>query len=110
MDLRHVYYSVPIKAEYRKYLKFKWKNQLYQYTCFPNGLSNCPLYFTKLMKPVYATLGSPGYLSTSFVDDSYLQGTLEECTENVAKTAELLDSGVYYPQREISPEELRYLF
>ena len=105
VDLRHAYYSVPIKAEYRKYLKFKWKNQLYQYACLPNGLSNCPRYFTKLMKPVYATLRSQGYLSTSFIDDSYLQGnTLEECTENVAKTVELLDSGVYYPQRDISPE------
>ena len=105
VDLRHAYYSVPIKAEYRKYLQFKWKNQLYQYTCFPNGLSNCPRYFTKLMNPVYATLRSQGYLSTSFIDDSYLQGnTLEECTENVAKTVELLDSGVYYPQRDISPE------
>jgi len=25
VDLRHAYYSVPIKVEYRKYLKFKWK-------------------------------------------------------------------------------------
>ena len=24
VDLRHAYYSVPIKAEYRKYLKLKW--------------------------------------------------------------------------------------
>ena len=82
VDLRYAYYSVPIKAEYRKYLKFKWKNQLYQYTCFPNGLSNCPRYFTKLMKPVFATLRSKGYLSTSFTDDSYLQvNILVACTE-----------------------------
>ena len=114
VDLRHAYYSVPIKAEYRKYLKFKWKNQLYQYTCFPNGLSNCPHHFTKLMKPVYATFRSQGYLSTSFIDDSYLQGnTLEECTENVAKTAELLDSLGFIIHKEKSVlkpcKELRYL-
>ena len=114
VDLRHAYYSVPIKAEYRKYLKFKWKKQLYQYTCFPDGLSNCPRYFTKLMKPVYATLRSQGYLSTSFIDDSYLQGnTLEECTENVAKTVELLDSLGFIIHKEKSVlkpcKELRYL-
>ena len=61
VDLRHAYYSVPIKAEYRKYLKFKWEKEFYQYTCFPNGLSNCPHYFTKLMKLVYATLRPQGY-------------------------------------------------
>ena len=114
VDLRHAYYSVPIKAEYRKYLKFKWKNQLYQYTCFTNGLSNCPCHFTKLMKPVYATFRSQGYLSTSFIDDSYLQGnTLEECTENVAKTVELLDSLGFIIHKEKSVlkpcKELRYL-
>ena len=113
VDLRHAYYSVPIKAEYRKYLKFKWKKQLYQYTCLPNGLSNCPHHFTKLMKPVYATLRSQGYLSTSFIDDSYLHGnTLEECTENVAKTVELLDSLGFILHKEKSVlkpcKELKY--
>ena len=74
VDLRHAYYSVPVKPPFRKYLKFKWKGRLYQYTCFANGLSNCPRYFTKLLKPVYAHLRSKGYLSTAFIDDCYLQG------------------------------------
>ena len=65
------------------------------------------------MKPVYATLRSQGYLSTSFTDDSYLQGsTLEECTENVAKTVELLDSLGFIIHKEKSVlkpcKELRY--
>ena len=111
VDLRHAYYSVPIKAEYRR---FFFLNSNYQYTRFPNGLSNCPRYFTKLMKPVYATLRSQGYLSTSFIDDSYLQGnTLEECTENVAKTVELLDSLGFIIHKEKSVlkpcKELIYL-
>lgn len=114
VDLRHAYYSVPIKAECRKYLKFMWRNKLYQYTCFPNGLSNCPRYFTKLMKPVYATLRSQGYLSTSFIDDSYLQGnSFEECAENVSKTVKLLDSLGFIIHTEKSVlkpcKKLRYL-
>ena len=66
------------------------------------------------MKPVYATLRSQGYLSTSFIDDEgNLHGnTLEECTENVAKTVESLDSLGFILHKEKSVlkpcKELRY--
>jgi hypothetical protein len=38
VDLRHAYYSVPVEQNYRKYLKFQWRGQLFSYTCLPNGL------------------------------------------------------------------------
>ena len=66
VDLRHAYYSVPVKPDFRKFLRFKWKDQLYQYTCFANGLCNCPRYFTKLMKPVYSALHSQGYICSFY--------------------------------------------
>ena len=50
VDLKHAYYSVNVHPDYRRYLKFQWKDQLYTYTCLPNGLANCPRFFTKLMK------------------------------------------------------------
>ena len=84
IDLRHAYYSVSVHPEFRTFLKLKWKQQLYNYTCLPHDLANAPLYFTKLLKPVYAFLRAQGFLSASFIDDSYLQGrTIRECEENV---------------------------
>lgn len=56
----------------RKYLNFEWMGQFYQFTCFPNGLAFCLRKFTKLLKPVYATLRQSGHLSFSYIDDSYL--------------------------------------
>ncbi len=56
IDLKDAYYTVPIHHAFQKYLKFKFDGKLYQYTCLPNGLSSAPRLFTKLMKPVYATL------------------------------------------------------
>ena len=35
IDLRDAYYSVPISPQHRKYLKFIWRDQLYQFTCLP---------------------------------------------------------------------------
>ena len=74
IDLKDAYYTVAIHSEHQKYLKFIFDGILYQYTCLPNGLSSAPRLFTKLLKPVYATLRSMGHLSSGYIDDSYLQG------------------------------------
>ena len=60
IDLKDANYSVPVNVNHRKYLRFIWKNQLFQYTCLPNGLSSAPRLFTKILKPLYATLRSCG--------------------------------------------------
>ncbi|PFX22060.1 Gag-Pol polyprotein [Stylophora pistillata] len=52
LDLKDAYYSVPIVTDHRKYLRFIFKNNLYEFTCLPTGLSSVPRSFTKLMKPV----------------------------------------------------------
>ena len=55
VDLKDAYYSVPIATSDRKYLRFFWRGQLYQFTCLPNGLSCGPRKFTKLLKPALTT-------------------------------------------------------
>jgi hypothetical protein len=39
IDLKDAYYSIPIRKEDRKYLRFFWNGNFYQFTCLPNGLS-----------------------------------------------------------------------
>jgi hypothetical protein len=114
VDLRHAYYSVPVAQEHRKFLKFTWRGQLYQYTCFPNGLCNCPRFFTKLLKPVYATLRAKGHLSTAFIDDCYLQGqSFNDCKSNVNDTVKLFQSlgfVVHEDKSVLTPcQKLKYL-
>ena len=84
LDLKDAYYSVPITLEHRKYLKFYFQGQLYCFTCLPNGLSCAPRIFTKLLKPVFATLRSQGHLSVSYIDDVFLQAdTLAKLGTNI---------------------------
>ena len=45
LNLKDAYYSVQISLEERKFLRFCWKGVLYQFTCLPNGLSSCPLFY-----------------------------------------------------------------
>ena len=67
------------------------KNIWYQYTYLPNGLSSASRIFTKLLKPVYASLHTVGHLSLGYIDDSYLQGdSAKECS-NIKATAILFN-------------------
>ncbi|XP_028407533.1 uncharacterized protein LOC114530148 [Dendronephthya gigantea] len=111
IDIKDAYYTVPIAEPDQKFLKFIWKNTIYKFVCFPNGLAVCPRKFTKLLKPVYATLRAQGHESSAYIDDSYLQGdTYEDCTHNVIDTVSILDTvgfvthpkkSVFVPAQEI---------
>ena len=91
VDLKDAYYTVPIHASHQKYLKFCFDGALYKYTCLPNGLASAPRIFTKLLKPVYATLRSMGHLNSGYIDDSYLQGdTSAECHKMSLTTSRCL--------------------
>ena len=84
IDLKDAYYSVPITRKDRKYLRFLWQGNLFQFTCLPNGLSCAPRKFTKLLKPALSELHLRGHISSAYIDDMYLQGqTYKECVHNV---------------------------
>ncbi|WAR24273.1 POL-like protein [Mya arenaria] len=111
IDLKDAYYTVNESEEFRKYLRFIWRGQLYQYTCLANGLACAPRKFTKLLKPVFSCLRMKGFPSVVYLDDSYLQGTTyAECLENVSVTQELLadigfvinnEKSVFIPTQEL---------
>ena len=103
IDLKDAYYSVPIHHDFQKYLKFKFDGKLYPYTCLPNGLSSAPGLFTKLMKPVYATLREQGHTNLGYIDDSLLLGeTITECDSSVKATKDLVEHVGFTPHLEKS--------
>ena len=92
IDLRDAYYSVPVSPTYRKYLKFLWRDQLYQFTCLHMGLSSSPRIFTKVMKPVFAHLRSEwGHCCFGYIDDSiYLEDTQQLAETSTLHATQLL--------------------
>lgn len=91
VDLKQAYYMIPIAEEHRKYLKFKWEGKLFQFTSLPNGLACAPRLFTKLLKPVFATLQSEGHCCLGYIDDTILVAqTKAECEAGVKRMIEVL--------------------
>ena len=93
VDLKDAYYSIPVHENDRKFLRFYWLGQLWQFTCLPNGLSEAPRKFTKLLKVPFSHLRKEGHVNSAYLDDSFLMAEEEQdCQDNVITTVDLLDS------------------
>ena len=93
VDLSESYYSLPITEKHRKFFRFWYNGKKYQFTCLVMGLATAPRVFTKVLKPVFASLRETGYISPSYIDDSCLQGQkFAECEENIWETVRLMDN------------------
>ena len=87
VDLKDAYYSVAISKNSRKFLKFEWLGSLWQYTALPNGLSTAPRLFTKLVKPILASLRQQGHTVIGYLDDTLIiANTLEEAKSAIEAT------------------------
>lgn len=70
LDLKDAYFSIPINSEFRKYLRFSWRDRLFEFQCLCFGLSSAPYTFTKVMKPIFSQLRREGVCSSYYIDDS----------------------------------------
>ena len=58
IDLKYVFFSVPIHSDHQKYLKFIFGN-LFQFTSMPNGYGPAIRIFTKKIKSTFWTFVKP---------------------------------------------------
>ena len=92
VDLSDAYYTIPIRQEDRKLLKFIWENKLYQYTCLPNGLAQAPRNFTRILKPVFAYLATKGVIAFGYIDDTFVMGcSFQECERGILLLKDILE-------------------
>ncbi|XP_040178560.1 LOW QUALITY PROTEIN: uncharacterized protein LOC120912608 [Rana temporaria] len=69
VDLKDAYLTVPMHRESQHLLRFRWWERTWQFTCLPFGLSSAPWCFTKILKPVVASLRSRGVRLIIYLDD-----------------------------------------
>ena len=50
IDLTDAYHHIPIHKSHRKYLRFMFQGQIYQYRALPMGLTSSPRIFTRIIK------------------------------------------------------------
>lgn len=111
IDLKDAYFSVRIQPEDRKWLRFMWNNQSFQFTCLPQGLTSAPRIFTKLLKPILSHLRKLGILIVCYIDDCILMASsAQELEDNAMYALQMFDSvgltvnvkkSVLFPTQEV---------
>jgi hypothetical protein len=80
VDFKDAFYSVRVNPRHRKYLRFLWNNNLYQFRCLVMGLSEAPRKFTKIIKVLLSELRKQGILIVAFIDDTLIvDDSAEHC-------------------------------
>ena len=94
LDIKDAYSSISIEESHQKLLKFKFKGKLYKFLPHPNGYTEEPRKFTKLLKPPLATLIIQWrILVASYIDDLMTMNmTLQSRKNNLPKIMEILMS------------------
>jgi len=69
LDLKDAYFTVPVWINHQKYLRFLWKDTMWEFACLPFGLASAPRVFTEIMKPVVGMLHKMGVRLIVYLDD-----------------------------------------
>ena len=75
VDLSDAYWSIPIHKNSRKFMRFMWEGQLYEFLVLAFGLGPAPRLFTKLMKIPITILRKLQIRIIVYLDDFLLIGS-----------------------------------
>ena len=73
IDLKEAYLQVPVHPASRHFLRFMFRDTVYQFKALCFGLSTAPQVFTRVMAPVSAILHSMGIRMRRYLDDWLVQ-------------------------------------
>ncbi|KAL0870236.1 hypothetical protein ABMA27_005269 [Loxostege sticticalis] len=109
IDLKDAYFFIPIHSSCKKYLRYKFEGQTYEFQCLPFGLCSAPFVFTKLMKPVTTFLRNRGHLLIIYLDDLLcINGSYLGCAQKVEEVLSFLESlgfVINYDKSDIFPSQ-----
>lgn len=92
LDLKDAYFLLPIHNNYKKYLRFRFGENVFEFNCLPFGLNIAPYVFTKLLKPIVKFLRNQGCMLVVYLDDILIIGnSYEECKNNVKTVIKLFE-------------------
>jgi len=93
LDLKDAYFTVLVWKGHQKFLRFIWKETLWEFACLPFGLASAPRTFTKIRKPVVATLRNLGIRLIIYLDDLLILADSEQTARlHLATAMNLLES------------------
>ena len=69
VDLKDAFLHVPMRAQIKKFLRFKWRRKLYEWQVLPFGLKCSPRILPNMGTPIVKFLCSRGISLMAFMDN-----------------------------------------
>ena len=110
LDFSDAYFHIPVHVKSRKYLRFHFQNQSYQFRALPFGLSTAPMEFTCVVKEVKLMAQSRGIRIHQYLDDWLIRApTKESChqgTESLLALCQELGWIINVQKSELEPKQI----
>ncbi|XP_070212733.1 uncharacterized protein [Littorina saxatilis] len=107
IDLTDAYFHVLVHPADRKWLRFRWASQVYQFRALPFGLSLAPWVFTMVVRQFCALVRSRGVRLRAYLDDWLItnqsQAGCEQDTQAVLREANRLGFSINRVKSELTP-------
>ena len=69
LDLMDAFLHFPMSAQVKKFIRFKWREKLYEWKVLPLGLKYSPIILTYMVAPIVKYLHSRGISLQAYMDD-----------------------------------------
>ncbi|XP_073725558.1 kinesin-like protein KIF6 isoform X3 [Misgurnus anguillicaudatus] len=114
IDLKDAYFHISIYPAHRKYLRFSFQSEVYEFVTLPFGLSLAPRVFTKCMETALSPLRRRGLRIYAYLDDYLICAHSRERAERDTEmlTSHLMNLGfrINYAKSQLIPSrEIKYL-
>ena len=102
LDLHDANLTVEIDPLLQKFLRFIWKNKVYQFQALPFGVNVVPRVFTKLLKQVEAFVRKQGICLVLYLNDMLIIGISGNSVVLSTSYRPSHCFGLQRPQREVN--------
>ena len=93
LDLKDAYLTINVAERFRKFLKFFWRNKIWEFTSLPFGIAIAPRVFTKIMKIPIAILRRLGIRLVIYLDDILIMNqSLTDIISDLSTAVYLLEN------------------
>ena len=110
IDFSDAYFHIPIHFTSRKFLRFHFQNQSYQFRALPFGLSTAPMEFTAVVKEVKLMAQSQGIRIHQYLDDCLIRAPTEDSchqgTQSLLALCQELGWMVNMQKSELEPQQV----
>ncbi|KAK7113991.1 hypothetical protein V1264_000131 [Littorina saxatilis] len=109
IDLTDAYFHILMHPTDRKWLRFRWGDQIYQFRALPFGLSLAPWIFTMVVRQVCALVRSQGIRLRAYLDDWLImnqsQSGCSQDTLTVLRESNWLGFSINRVKSELAPSQ-----